>query len=182
MHNSGKKGESGNLERGFGSEEKVILKIIEEIAEKLREKYGYTDEEIFSLLKKDEVLVPLEIFSSGLAPAEALTKFLKENCDKNFHEISLLINRNEKSVWQNYHRAIKKMPSHFVFDSSLKIPLSAFSDNRLSIFECLIFYLKKQKQMKNIKIARLLGKHPANVWSVYSRAVRKVANGKIGYN
>ena len=136
----------------FASEERFILKIIDEFAGRLRQKYNYSDNEVAGLLQKNELIVPIEIFSSGLAPAEALAKFLKENYDKNFHEISLLISRNEKSVWQNYHRAVKKMPSHFSFNSEIKIPASAFNNKRLSIFECLIFYLKQHKQMKNAKI------------------------------
>lgn len=162
----------------LGSEEKFILGIIGDFASRLKQKYDYSSQEIVNLFQKEEFLIPVEIFSCGLAPAEALTKFLKENYDKNFHEISLLIKRNEKSVWQNYRRAVKKMPSNFAVEDSMKIPVSAFSDKRLSVFECLIRYLKEQKQMKNIKIAKMLGKHTANVWSVYNRAVKKVKRGQ----
>ena len=174
MQKSKRGDEFSELDSDFVSEEKFILKIIGEFANRLRQSYNYSNQEVINLLQKEELLVPVEIFSSGLAPAEALTKFLKENYDKNFHEISLLIKRNEKSIWQNYHRAIKKMPSHFVFDSKVKIPVSAFSNKKLSVFECLIFHLKEQKQMKNVKIAKLLGKHAANVWSVYNRAIKKL--------
>ena len=170
--------EFGKLGNDFVSEEKFILKIMDEFANRLRQKHNYSNQEIINLLQKEELLIPVEIFSCGLAPAEALTKFLKENCDKNFHEISLLVKRNEKSIWQNYRRAVKKMPSHFIFDSNVKIPVSAFGDKRLSVFECLIVYLKEQKQMKNIKIAKLLGKHNANVWGVYNRAIKKLRKKK----
>lgn len=174
MQKSRKREEFGASDSNFVSEEKFILKIMEELASRLRQGHNYSNQEIINLLQKEELLVPVEIFSSGLAPAESLTKFLKENCDKNFHEISLLIKRNEKSIWQNYHRAIKKMPSQFIVEGVLKLPVSVFGDKRLSVFECLIFHLKEQKQMKNSKIAKLLGKHPANVWSVYNRAMKKV--------
>ena len=178
MQKSRKVGKFSEPSSNFVSEENFILKIIEEFSERLRQNYNYSNKEIINLFEKVELLIPIEIFSSGLAPAEALTKFLKENCDKNFHEISLMIKRNEKSIWQNYHRAIKKMPSHFAFESKLKIPVSAFGDNKLSVFECLIFHLKEQKQLKNIRIAHLLGKNPSNVWSVYSRAMKKLRRKK----
>ena len=178
MYKSRKRGQFSALDSDFGSEEKFILKIMGEFADRLRQKHNYSNQEVLNLIQEEELLVPVEVFSSGLAPAEALAKFLKEECELNFHEISILINRNEKSVWQNYQRAIKKMPSRFAFASSLKVPVSAFKNNKLSVFESLVLYLKEQKQMKNVKIARLLGKNPANVWSVYNRAAGKIKKGK----
>lgn len=177
MQKSIKRGQFSGLDSDFGSEEKFILKIVGEFAARLRQRYNYSNQEVLNLIQEEELLVPVEVFSSGLAPAEALTKFLKEECDVNFHEISILINRNEKSVWQNYNRAIKKMPSRFGFESSLKVPVSAFKNNKLSVFESLVLYLKEQKQIKNFRIAKLLGKDPANVWSVYNRAIKKVKRG-----
>jgi len=171
------RGEFGKVDSSFDSEETFILKVVNEMVDRLRKKFNYSNQEVLNLLQ-EELLVPVEVFSSGLAPAEALTKFLKEECDKNFHEISLLINRNEKSVWQNYNRAMKKMPSRFAFASSLKVPVSAFKNNKLSVFESIVLYLKEQKQMKNFRIAKLLGKNPANVWSVYNRASGKMKKRK----
>ena len=177
MQKDRKRGQFSGLDSDFGSEEKFILNVVNEMVGRLRQKYSYSNQEVLNLLQEEELMVPVEVFSSGLAPAEALTKFLKEECDVNFHEISILINRNEKSVWQNYQRAIKKMPLRFAFESSLKVPVSAFKNNKLSVFESLVLYLKEQKQMKNVRIAKLLGKNPANVWSVYNRAIKKVKRG-----
>lgn len=177
MQKNRKRGKFSSLDSAFSSEEKFILNVVNELVDRLKQKYHYSNQEVLNLLQKEELLVPVEVFSSGLAPAEALTKFLKEECDKNFHEISLLINRNEKSIWQNYQRAIKKMPSRFAFEISLNVPVSAFKNNKLSVFESLVLYLKEQKQMKNVKIAKLLGKNPSNVWSVYNRAIKKVKRG-----
>ncbi len=160
--------------KSISSEEKFLIENIKKFTQRLKEKYDYSTEDIINLIDKEELLVPAEIFSYNLAPAESLTKYLKENCDKGFNEISKLINRNEKSLWQNYKRASKKMPTIFSIDSKLKIPISAFADSRLSIFESLIHYLKENKQMKNVKIAKFLGKHPANIWSVYNRAKEKI--------
>ncbi len=177
MQKNRKRGKFSSLDSAFSSEEKFILNVVNELVDRLKQKYHYSNQEVLNLLQKEELLVPVEVFSSGLAPAEALTKFLKEECDKNFHEISLLINRNEKSIWQNYQRAIKKMPLRFAFEISLNVPVSASKNNKLSVFESLVLYLKEQKQRKNVKIAKLLGKNPSNVWSVYNRAIKKVKRG-----
>lgn len=163
-----------DFDTASSSEENFLLNNLKQLADRLRQKYNYSSEEIVSLIEKEEILVPVEIFSLNLAPAESLTKYLKETYDKNFHEISLLIKRNEKSLWQNYKRAVKKMPGVISVNSKIKVPISCFAFEKLSIFECLVYHLKEKKQMKNVAISKLLGKHPANIWSVYKRAVDKL--------
>lgn len=155
------------------SEEGFLLSSVQSLIERLKQKYNYSSEDVINLVLKEETLVPVEIFSFNLAPAESLTKYLKENCGMGFSEISKMINRNEKSLWQNYKRATAKMPAVFSIYSKLKIPLSAFSDSKRSIFECLITYLKEKLGLRNIKIASMLGKNPSNIWSVYTRASKK---------
>lgn len=161
-------------ERTLSSEESFLLDNIQQFAQRLKSQYNYSYSQISDLIQNDEILIPAEIFSFNLAPSESLTKYLKENCAKTFHEISVLTNRNERSLWQNYRRAVNKRKTKFSDDSKEKIPLSAFENNRLSIFESLIYFLKEEKGLKNIKIAKILKKHPANIWSVYDRAVKKL--------
>jgi len=118
-------------------------------------------------------LIPVSIFSTKLAPSEALIKYLKETHDINYHEISSLINRNERGVWASYQRAIKKISSKFEISETIFVPVSIFSNNKLSILECLISYLKDVKQIKNSKIAILLNKNPSNIWTIYNRTKTK---------
>ena len=50
-----------------------------------------------------------EIFyNSNLTIFEAVVKFLKEEKNFNFHEISLLLNRNERNIWTVYKNSLKK--------------------------------------------------------------------------
>lgn len=90
-------------------EEKFLVDMFSNIMGRLKQKYNYSDEEIFRLWSSNEVLVPVAIFSGKLSPAEALAKFLKENNGLNYREISELIGRDERGIWANYKRAIKKM-------------------------------------------------------------------------
>src|SRR3989344_2283742 len=143
-----------------GAEEKFLVDMFSQISDRLKQKYNYSDEEVFKLWNdENSLLVPVAIFSGKLSPAEALTKFLKENHDLSYHEISAFIGRDERGVWANYRRAIKKMPWPF--------------EIRESIPESLVCYLKDVKKMHNKKIAQLLNKNPSNVWTVYSRAKKK---------
>ena len=156
-------------------EEKFLVDMFGQISERLKQKYNYSDYEIFKLWN-DELLVPVAIFSGKLSPAEALAKFLKEKHELGFSEISELIGRDSRSIWANYKRAAKKMPWPFEVNGGISVPVSIFNSEK-SILEALVSYLKDMKKLRNRKIAQMLNKNPANVWTVYSRAMKK-QNGK----
>ena len=158
-------------------EERFLVDIFSQISGRLKEKYNYSDTEIFKLWNNENVLpIPVAIFAGKLSPAEALAKFLKENNDLSYHEISGFIGRDERSVWANYKRAVKKMPWPFEINGSILVPVSIFNSDK-SILEALVSYLKDVKKMRNRKIAQLLNKNPANVWTVHNRAKKKEKNG-----
>ena len=156
-------------------EERFLVGIFSQITERLKQKYNYSSEELLKL-GSNELLVPISIFAGKLSPAEALAKFLKEKHELSYHEISELIGRDGRSLWANYKRAAKKMPWPFEINESVSVPVSIFNSKK-SILEALISYLKDIKKMRNKKIAQLLNKNPANIWTVYSRAKKK-ENGK----
>jgi len=157
---------------GQNPEEKFLVNMFSSIMCRLKQKYNYSDEEIFRLWNSNELLVPVAIFSGKLSPAEALAKFLKENSGLNYREISGLIGRDERGIWANYKRAIKKMPWRFEISDSVSVPVSIFNSEK-SILESLVSYLKDVKKLRNNKIAQLLNKNPANIWTVNHRAKKK---------
>ena len=54
--------------------------------------------------------IPLDIFHNrDLAPLEGISKYLKENADKSLHEIAVLLNRDDRTIWTCYNRAQKKL-------------------------------------------------------------------------
>lgn len=163
---------------GFGQhpEEKFLVGIFGQITERLKHEYSYSDEEIFSLWNSENaVYVPIVIFSGKLSPAEALAKFLRENHELGYAEISKLIGRDERAVWANYKRAVKKMPWPFEIANSIMVPASIFNSGK-SILESLVCHLKDARKMKNKNIAKLLNKNPANIWTVHNRAKKKEKN------
>lgn len=182
MYNFDKKRGNGN---GIGSngsnlstnpEERFLVDMFSQIMQRLKQQYNYSDEEILNLVNNGNyLLVPVSIFSGKLSPAEALTKFLKENHGLAYHEISVFIGRNKTSVWANYKRAVKKMPWPFEINGSALVPVSIFTPEK-SILEALVTYLKEAKSMRNSKIAQLLNKNPSNIWTLYNRAKKRENN------
>lgn len=159
----------------FGDEtdEHFLVEILNQITARLKRKYHYSDEGIMKLLGgSNELFVPVAIFAGKLSPSEALAKFLKEKYDLGFTEISKLTGRNSRSVWANYSRAAKKMPWQFEMKEGIAVPVSIFNSKK-SILESLVSHLKDARKMKNGRIAQLLNKNPANIWTVYNRAMKK---------
>ena len=159
-------------------DERFLVGMFSQITERLKLKYNYSNEDVFNLWNNDKaVAVPVTIFSGKLSPAEALAKFLKENMDMSYREIAGLIGRDERGLWANYKRAAKKMPWPFDIKEGITVPASIFNSGK-SILESLVFYLKEGKNLRNKKIAQLLNKNPANIWTVYSRAKKKELKAK----
>ena len=46
--------------------------------------------------------------NSNLTIFESLVKYLKEEKGFNFHQISVLLNRNERNIWTIYRNSLKK--------------------------------------------------------------------------
>jgi len=61
-------------------------------------------------LRKEELFVPLSIFSlRRLSVLEALCVYLRENFNLSYHDIGILLDRNERTIWTVVNRAKKKL-------------------------------------------------------------------------
>ena len=155
------------------AEERFLKEMLSQIADRLKHKYSYSDDELFGLWnKEDYIQIPVTIFSGKLSPKEALTKFLKEKYELGYSEIGKIVARDERSAWANYRRAIKKMPWPFDIKDGMTVPVSIFNSEK-SVLEVLVSYLKDVKKLRNKKIAELLNKNPANVRTLYNRSNKK---------
>jgi len=55
------------------------------------------------------VSIPVSIFKEPrLSPFEAIVKYLKEGKKLTYHQIGILLNRDERNIWTVYNRARKK--------------------------------------------------------------------------
>ena len=65
---------------------------------------------ILAKTKKDRViLIPLSIFlDRSVSVLEAIVEYLKDERGLNYHDMAVLLNRNDRTVWTCYDRAKKK--------------------------------------------------------------------------
>ena len=149
------------------------LKKAKEILLPLKEKYKLTFDELKELFEEG-LKAPIQIFNNKLTPLESLTKYLKEEKTLSLHEISLLINRNERNIWHTLSNSKKKHPEKFILkDVKLWIPVKIFSDPNLSALEVLVSHLKEKHSLTYHEIAVLLERDDRTIWTVYSRARKK---------
>jgi DNA-directed RNA polymerase specialized sigma24 family protein len=156
------------LKEDFSKEKQQIISLL---IKQIKKKYRLNNEQISELTKtKKKIEIPLNIFSDKLEALEAISKYMKENLNLSYHEIAKLLNRDDRTIWTSYNRAVRKQPKPIKVTSGT-VPFSIFKE-KLTILEAIIVHLKKQ--MKYIEIAKLLSRDQRNIWTIYSRAARKI--------
>ncbi len=147
---------------------------LKDIVEKLKTKYKIPVSEIVNKLEKKEIIIPCEIFNKKLSGLETICKYLKENLNLRNKEISSLINRDERTIWQAYESSRKKLSLIFKIKySEYYVPVSIFKDRRFSVLESIVKYLKENYDLSYHEIAVLLKRNDRTVWTVYQRALKK---------
>ncbi len=137
--------------------------------EALKNLYGKLKEHI-DVIEKNKRNIPLCAFSLELSSLETIVKYLKENLKVELKEMSIILGRSVKTLWQAYSSSKRKYPYPLRADDfSLTIPILLFKDRRLSVLEHIVFYLKG-KDMKFSDIARVLKRNPRTIWTIYQRA------------
>jgi len=103
-----------------------------------------------------------------------IVKYLKENCKKTLHEIAVLLNRNDRTIWSTYNNSIKKQDTPFMISpTDIFIPLTIFSSRTDSVLESLIIYLKDKLGFSFSQISNLLIKDYQTIYTSYKRAIPK---------
>ncbi len=123
------------------------------------------------IIEQNDLIVPLSIFDSELAPLEALVTYLVDVHHMPLRTIAQKLNRSSKTIWTTYHNA-KQKQFHIAF-SEYSIPLSVFSKTTLSALESLVVYLKDFYGLEFYKIAKLISRDNKTVWTCYHRAAIK---------
>ncbi len=125
--------------------------------------------------KKEVESIPITVFDNKkLSALETICKYLKENTNKTYHEIALLLNRNDRTIWTTYNNAKKKLPDKFVVKpSEISLPLDIFKERKLSVLESIAVYLKDEVGLTLHKIATLLNRNDRTIWTVYTRGRKK---------
>ena len=155
------------------------FQILESVFEDLKVKYNLSSSEILRIIEEKtipkEILIPISIFDNEeLSCLETIVKYLKEEFNLRFHEIALLLNRDDRTIWATYNFACKKRKlKFFVKDSKFFIPVSVFTNRKFSVLEAIVSYLKSNFNLRYSEIAVLLNRDERNIWTVYNRYKKK---------
>jgi len=118
-----------------------------------------------------ELTIPATIFNKNLTILESSVKFLKEENNLNFKQISNILNRDQRNIWQIYNKSKQKYPKKISgAKSKYFIPFSVITDDKLSAQESIVFYLKKSHSLSFSDIARIMKRDDRTIWTVYNRA------------
>ncbi len=119
--------------------------------------------------------IPISVFNNKeLSSLETICKYLKENLTLSYHEIAVLLNRNDRTIWTTYNNARRKLEARFVvIKSEIIIPISIFKGRKLSVLESIAVYLKDNCSLSFHQIAVLLNRNDRTIWTVYNRGKNK---------
>jgi len=141
----------------------------------LQDRYGVELVQLFELLSEREIFIPVSVFNEKISALETVSKYLHENLNIPFKKIAEMMNRNDKTIWQAYRFAKVKHPQKLkTQDTKYIIPISVFTDRRLSNLEAIVYHIKESYDLKFSEIAPLLKRDQRTIWTVYMRAKKKI--------
>ena len=122
---------------------------------------------------RENLSIPVTIFTKKLGALERISKYLKENLKMSYKEIAEELNRDERTIWASYNKAMQKQEEPIkIKKTKINLPVSIFENRELTILEAAIIYLK-EKGMRYNEIGKLLERNQRNIWKTYSKAIKK---------
>ena len=150
------------------------------MASEIKDKYKLSSYDLIDILLKKKAekpldMIPVAIFDNKeLSALEAIVKYMKETLKFGSGEIAKMLNRNISTISSTYIKTKKKLPSEFMItESKYFIPISALSNRNYSVLESIVRFLKKNLNLTNKEIAKLINRDTRTIWTVYSRAMKK---------
>jgi DNA-binding CsgD family transcriptional regulator len=156
----------------------------------------YEKKELVEMIIKQKaaqgIKIPLYILCSENSPLESVVKYLKEKEGLSIKDIAYILKRNVQTIWTTYrnsnqakHQA-KNQTEHLAehrpntqVQKDDEIPVSILSkEEGVSIMEAAVSYLKQDKGLRLIEIAKMLGRNQKTVWTCYNRYIKKMEEKK----
>jgi hypothetical protein len=100
---------------------------------------------------------------------------MKEELGMQYCEIARTLDRDQRTVWATYDKAVKKAPGKLLPGNGGVIPIEIFKDRNQGVLEILCKYAHEDLKMNHSQIARAIGRDPRTIWTVNNR---KHANTK----
>lgn len=164
---------SERILKKISKEDELIFERLKELVGVIRSKYNLSTKDIVYLTDEKEILIPVSIFTKKLSSLESICKYLREELNLSYHKIGLFLNRNERNIWHTYNNSRKKYSDKLkILPSKYFLPISIFQ-NKLSILENIVLYLKDELKLSNHLIATLLKRDDRTIWTMYQRGRKK---------
>ncbi|MFH0874693.1 MAG: hypothetical protein V1859_02060 [archaeon] len=159
-----------------GSDE--VISALKAIDIYFKDKYSLSAKQVLEALGEDSPTIPLSAFDNDkLSSLEIISKYLKENKNKTYHEIASLLNRDDRTIWCTINNANKKQKEKIIpKKSKIIIPLSIFKERKTSVLESIVSYLRETNGLGFNEIANALKKDYQTIWTTYRNARAK--NGR----
>ncbi|HOI18521.1 MAG TPA: hypothetical protein PLX15_01510 [Candidatus Woesearchaeota archaeon] len=135
-----------------------------------------------NLLEKKGVELPIKIFSTKISGLRAIVKYLIEVKSLSFSQIAVLLGRDPRTIWSTYNavKTQKRFTAELFLNKGFFVNTEVFRNSNLSILECISLSLK-EKSLNLNEIASLLNKSPKTIWTVLSRAQKKLNSQKSSH-
>ena len=117
--------------------------------------------------------IPICIFRQGISGLQAIVKYLKEEKNLSYAQISRQISRDQRTIWATYS-SVRDLPRLKKIDNDVLVSTAVFYSRKFSVLESLAVFLKDSGYAL-AESGRMLGKSPKTIWTVLSRAEKKRA-------
>lgn len=81
--------------------------------------------------------------------------------------------RNKSPIVATYKNSVSKFNKRLDTKSDFFVPISVFSNLKLSILESIVKYLKEESKLTYHNIAVLLKRDDRTIWTIYNRSLKK---------
>ena len=129
----------------------------------------------------ESMIIPISIFKNNLSPLETLVRYLKDILGFTCFQMCIALKRSETTIRTTYNNSLKKLDKIVLNIESQNnisfIPLKIYSYRELSVLENLCMYLYS-RNMTYSKISKKVNRNEKTVWTVISRAKRKLNEKK----
>jgi len=153
------------------------LEALKLLLEHFKEQYELSPEQLLDIIsgKPKETSIPITAFNNEkLSSLEIIVKYMKENLSKTYHEIALILRRDDRTIWSTYNNSLDKYKQQFkAKETAVFIPLAIFSPRKLSVLESLVIFLKDNLGYSFNKISELLIKDYQTIYTTYKRGKSK---------
>ncbi|MFH1585225.1 MAG: LamG-like jellyroll fold domain-containing protein [archaeon] len=123
-------------------------------------------------IKVKKIEIPVSIFNKKLGALESVVRYMKDDLRMSNIEIAKELNRDPKTTWTAYNKSVEKQKEKLEIKEDIRVPIKTLKERDLTILESIVIYLRN-KRMKYSEIGELLDRDQRNIWTVYSRALKR---------